>query len=247
MRPTVTCARVACACLPDVRKALADDEVRGDLDGFRRPRCEGDLDADLERRAGDDLLQRDFEPVAVRTAGWIPRARSRSSSSDAHFFAAPRRAACAPRDLVERTSEQLERSESATSRAVHRRAGPRSRRCRSFWPASISARDSFTSSSRAAARPAAGVSTRSPQRPRRSQQLRLVVQRRSWTSAATCEPSCSMRVVDRSASRARRQGGRRGRRYPCRRASTRARAAGRAAPGGARPAASARGRSSEAR
>ena len=80
--------------LDRVRERLGDDEVRGRLDGRRRPLAHVHRDSvDRHRAAPASASIAASSPRSVRIGGWMPRARSRSSSSASSRRSAPRRAA----------------------------------------------------------------------------------------------------------------------------------------------------------
>ena len=130
-----------------------DHVVRGDLD------CSGSRPSsvDVQRapgpaaRAASDSSAT-ASPCPLTTAGWMPRATSRSSSSDgATSLLRLHRAAPSPRRRRRAArSSRPSSSDSATSRCCAPSCRLRSSRCRSCWPASMTrAREPCSSSSRA--------------------------------------------------------------------------------------------------
>ena len=78
-----TVADVACGVLADVRDALAHHVVRGDLDRLGQSAVE--LDRQVPTGTGACAASSSSataSPCALTTAGWMPRATSRSSASD---------------------------------------------------------------------------------------------------------------------------------------------------------------------
>src|SRR6266498_4252147 len=101
----------------EVGETFRDDVVRGHFQRLGQTAGELDPQADRHRRQRRQLLQCDRQPCALTTAGWIPRAIVRSSSSDL----ASSRLACARRSLASESwsswsSSRLSSSEVATKR-----------------------------------------------------------------------------------------------------------------------------------
>ena len=65
--------------LGDVGEGLGDDEVGGHLDRGREALAQGVGDADRDGGALGEARTAGPSPESERTAGWMPRARSRSS------------------------------------------------------------------------------------------------------------------------------------------------------------------------
>ena len=71
-RLTSTVADEACACFADVREALGDEVVGGDLERLGEALVDLDRQADRHGRARRELLERDREPVAADDGGVDP-------------------------------------------------------------------------------------------------------------------------------------------------------------------------------
>ena len=135
--------------LGDVRDRLGDDVVRGRLDRRRQPlvRQLGDLDGTGARMASASSAGP--SPRSVRTAGWMPRASSRSSASPWRAGPARRRAARGRPPGPSRASRSTIRRSSASET---------SRCCAPSWRLRSSRRRSASPTSTMRAREAASCS-----------------------------------------------------------------------------------------
>ena len=181
--------RVALGVLGDVGQRLADDEVGGGLDRLRQPAGQLAVDRRRQRRARGERVERGAEPV-LSTAGWMPRASSRSSDSEGRARRGGRDELCG-RGSPRRATGSAGAQGDATRRCCAPSCRSRSSRRRSASPAAT------MRSREAAARPraprsrraGAGSRARSRPPPDRLDQLGLVVERRVVDERPSGRPS----------------------------------------------------------
>ena len=123
--------------LRDVGERLGDDEVGGELDRLRDPLAEARGNLDRQRRPRASASSAGSRPRSESTAGWIPRASSRSSPSACSSSLRRRRGGAppAPAARARRRGQVGGRGPARRAAAGRRRAGrapgARARRARS--------------------------------------------------------------------------------------------------------------------
>ena len=166
--------------LGDVRERLRDEEVGGGLGRRREPLVRDRVERHRDRRAvGERLAAPAPRPCSVSTAGWMPRASSRSSSSAARsspsasassspapFASGPscaRRAGARARARAAAAARRRggRARAAAARRRPPRRSGRARRAARSSCARSSACSRSFSSASRAAAPAASSSAARS--------------------------------------------------------------------------------------
>ena len=75
--------------LCDIGKAFRDDVVRGNLEQFRKPALDVDLQLHRHRGPRGELFERDCEPVAADDRRVQPSEISRSSAREAAISSGP--------------------------------------------------------------------------------------------------------------------------------------------------------------